>query len=62
MTPTEAEVAIGYWILVLEETTVTIENAVPATSYELDLPAGWSIIGSIYEETVNAADVFPGFY
>ena len=62
MTPTEAEVGIGYWILVLEETTIAIENADPVTSYELELPAGWSMIGSIYDQTVNADDVFPGFY
>ena len=62
ITPTSAEVGVGYWVLVLEETTVSLENASPVTSYELELPAGWSMIRSIYDQTVNADDVFPGFY
>ena len=62
VTPTVAEAGIGYWILVLEETTVTIENATPLASYTKSLPAGWSMIGSVYGDTVNADDVFPGFY
>jgi len=57
-----AEAGIGYWVLVLEETTISIENAIPVTSYTKSLPAGWSMIGSIYGESVNADDVFPGFY
>ena len=62
VSPTVAEAGVGYWVLVLEETTVSIENADPVTSYELELPAGWSMIGSIYQETVDAITVFPGFY
>ena len=62
VTPTAAEAGVGYWILVLEETTITIKNADPVTSYTKLLPAGWSMIGSIYEQTVNSDDVFPGFY
>jgi len=62
VTPPEAEAGVGYWVLVLEETTITIDDADPVTSYTTTLPAGWSMIGSIYEETVNATDVFPGFY
>ena len=62
ITPTSAEVGVGYWVLVLAETTLSIENSEPVTNYELNLPAGWSMIGSIYQETVNADDVFPGFY
>jgi hypothetical protein len=59
---TVAEVGVGYWVLVLGETTVSFENADPITSYTKSLPAGWSMIGSIPDETVNADDVFPGFY
>ena len=62
VTPTVAEAGVGYWVLVLEETTITIENADPVTSYTKSLPAGWSMIGSIYQETVDASTVFPGFY
>ena len=62
VTPTVAEAGVGYWVLVLEETTITIENANPITSYTKSLPAGWSMIGSIYGESVDADDVFPGFY
>jgi len=60
--PTTAEAGVGYWVLVLEETTISIVDYNPVTSYTKSLPAGWSMIGSIYEETVEADDVFPGFY
>ena len=62
VTPATAEAGVGYWVLVLEATSVSIQNAVPVTSYALDLPAGWSMIGSIYNQTVDANTVFPGFY
>ena len=62
VTPTEVEAGVGYWVLVLQETTVSIENADPVTGYSKSLPAGWSMIGSIYGETVDADTVFPGFY
>ena len=62
ISPTVAEAGVGYWVLVLDETTVTIGNANPVTSYIKSLPAGWSIIGSIYGETMNADGVFPSFY
>ena len=52
--------AIGF--LVLEETTVTIDNVDPVTSYTKTLPAGWSMIGSVIGKAVNADEVFPGFY
>lgn len=60
--PTVAEAGVGYWVLVLEETTVNIEDTEPVASYIRTLPAGWSMIGSICEESVNAGDVFPSFY
>ena len=62
ITPTTAEAGIGYWVLVLEDTTVAITNGVPVESYELDLPAGWSMIGSIYPCTVDADCVFPEYH
>jgi hypothetical protein len=61
VTPAEVEAGRGYWVLVLSETTVEIEG-VPVDTYELDLPAGWSMIGSIYGNAVNAETVFQGFY
>ena len=62
VTPTEAEAGVGYWVLVLEETTISLVDANPVMSYTKTLPAGWSMIGSIYDQTVDADDVFPGFY
>ena len=62
VTPPSADTGVGYWVLVLEETTVTVESAIPVTSYGALLSPGWSMIGSIYGETVNADDVFPSFY
>jgi hypothetical protein len=60
--PSVAEIGRGYWVLVLEETTVNVTAGAPVESYELDLPAGWSMIGSIYDSTVDASTVFPGYY
>jgi len=60
--PNSAEAGVGYWILVLEETTITIQNADPVTGYTKELPAGWSMIGSVYGKTIDANTVFSGFY
>ena len=62
VTPTIAEAGAAYWVLVLEEVNVSITNAVPVTSYELELPAGWTMIGSVYNQTVEANEVFPSYY
>jgi len=62
VTPSVAEAGVGYWVLVLEETSVPIVGAVPVAGYERELAAGWSMIGSIYGEIVDAGTVFPGFY
>ena len=40
VTPSVAEAGVGYWVLVLEETTLSIENAEPVTTYTKSLPAG----------------------
>jgi hypothetical protein len=61
VTPTVAEAGRGYWVLVLADVNVTV-SGVPVQGYELDLPAGWNMIGSVYGRTVNASDVFTGFY
>jgi hypothetical protein len=61
VTPTDVEAGVGYWVLVLSATEVTVEGT-PVESYEVDLPAGWSMIGGIYDVTVDAGDVFPDFY
>jgi hypothetical protein len=46
---------------VLSPAIVNITGA-SVESYQLDLTAGWSMIGSIYNATVNASTVFPGYY
>jgi hypothetical protein len=61
VTPTTVEAGRGYWVLVLSSTTLNITGT-PVYSYEADLPAGWSMIGSVYDVTVDAADVFPDYY
>jgi parallel beta-helix repeat protein len=48
----------GYWVLVLSKTTLNM-TGMSVRSFELDLPAGWSMIGSIYNATVNGDTVFP---
>jgi hypothetical protein len=59
--PTNAEAGRGYWVLVLSATTVNVTGA-PVETYALDLPAGWSMIGGIYNNTVNSDTVFAGYY
>lgn len=61
VTPTNAEVGRGYWVLALSPTTLNL-TGLPVQSYELDLPAGWSMIGSVYNNTVDGGTVFPGYY
>jgi parallel beta-helix repeat protein len=57
-TPTAAEAGRGYWALVLSPATINV-TGVPVESYELNLSAGWSMIGSVYNATVNGDNVFP---
>jgi hypothetical protein len=59
--PTKVEAGRGYWVLVLYPTTLNV-TGVPKESYELDLPAGWSMIGSVYNATVSGSSVFPAYY
>jgi len=59
-TATEFEAGRGYWLLVLEETNITISGT-PVVWLNLTLSPGWSMIGGPYF-SVQAADVFPGFY
>jgi hypothetical protein len=61
VTATNAEAGKGYWVLVLSATTLTIEGT-PVNSYQTDLPAGWSMIGSVNDGDVSCASVFPGYY
>jgi pimeloyl-ACP methyl ester carboxylesterase/predicted MPP superfamily phosphohydrolase len=61
VTPTNAEAGRGYWVLVLSSTTVDV-TGMPVNSYERDLPAGWSMIGSICNSAVDASTVFPDYY
>jgi hypothetical protein len=59
-TATNAEASRGYWVLVLSTTTLNVTGTA-VESYELDLPAGWSMIGSV-NGAVNASSVFPSYY
>jgi hypothetical protein len=60
-TPTTVEAGRSYWVLVLQPRVLTIQGS-SVDSYEFDSPAGWSMIGSIYNHNVNATLVFPGYY
>jgi hypothetical protein len=51
----------GYWVLVLSDTTVNVAGT-KVESYELDLPAGWSMIGSICNATIDSSTVFSSYY
>jgi hypothetical protein len=61
VTPADAEAGCGYWALVLGDTELTVSGQM-VESYETSLPAGWSMIGSVYGKTVNASDVFGNDY
>jgi len=56
----EFEAGKGYWLLVLQETSVTVTGA-PVRGVRLTLPPGWSMVGGPNME-VAASEVFPGFY
>lgn len=49
-----------YLLLMLEETNVTVTGQ-QISEVTLDLPAGWSMVCGP-DSTVQAAEVFPGFY
>jgi hypothetical protein len=62
VSPIEAEPGLGYWLWVPDDTILTVADGEPVESFELDLPLGWSMIGSIFPCTVDAEQVFPSFY
>jgi len=57
---TSFEEGRGYWLLVLQDTNVTVKGA-PVHGVLLTLPPGWSMVGGPNSE-VAASEVFPGFY
>ncbi len=61
-TPAAAEPGLGYWTLVLDDTTITVTDGDPLVGYELDLLPGWNMIGSIFHYTIDADLVFSGYY
>jgi hypothetical protein len=61
VTPTDAEAGRGYWALVLTPVQLNL-TGITVINYELDLPAGWSMIGGLHGKAVNANDVFPSYY
>ncbi len=56
----EFEEGRGYWLLVLQDTNVSVTGAL-VNEVNLTLSPGWSMVGGTDDE-VQAADVFPGFY
>ena len=60
VTATEFEAGRGYWLLVLQDTNVTV-NGTPLSEVTLTLSPGWSMVGGP-NDVVTASDVFPGFY
>ena len=60
VTASEFEAGRGYWLLVMEDTNVTISGT-PVQSLNLTLAPGWSMIGGP-DNDVPTADAFPGFY
>jgi len=60
VTASEFEAGHGYWLLVLEDTNVTISGD-PVDWLNLTLSPGWGMIGGL-NSNVQAADVFPEFY
>ena len=60
LTASEFEAGRGYWLLVLSDVNVTVSGT-PVESVNLTLSPGWSMIGGLHS-SVQAADVFPGFY
>ena len=50
----------GYWLLVLQDTNITV-TGIPVDEVTLTLSPGWSMIGGP-NSVVTASDVFPGFY
>lgn len=56
------EAGRGYWVLVLSETILNVTGGAPVDNYECDLPGGWSMVGSIYNKTVDGETIFPDYY
>lgn len=59
--PASAEAGVGYWVLVLEDTDLKLTSSL-VINYTKSLPAGWSMIGSVYNATVSGKSVFPDYY
>jgi hypothetical protein len=57
---TEFEAGRGYWLLVLQDTNLTVTGT-PLSEVSLTLSPGWNMIGGTIDE-VQADDVFPGLY
>jgi hypothetical protein len=61
VTSENAEAGQGYWVLVLSPTAIFLEGT-PVDCCELNLPAGWSMIGSVYDENVPNESVFSDYH
>ena len=60
--PENAEPGVGYWIFVAKDATLVVPNGAAVNSYTSTLDPGWNMIGSLLSYTVEADQVFPGFY
>jgi hypothetical protein len=60
LTATTFEAGRGYWLLVLQETNITLTGT-PVETLNLTLSPGWSMIGGT-TSNVQAADVFPAYH
>jgi hypothetical protein len=61
VTETSVQAGTGYWVLVLSPTTLNI-TGLPLANYAVELPAGWSMIGSVHGNSINCTSVFPSYY
>jgi len=57
---TSFEVGRGYWLLVLQDTNLTV-TGIPLSEVSLTLSPGWSMVGGPYS-AVQASEVFSSFY
>ena len=46
LVPTTMQTRVGYWVAVFADASQTVQGS-PLTSYTVDIPPGWSMLGSI---------------
>ena len=58
--PTYVEPYVGYWVLVIDDVTISVTGTTVGTD-DVTLSSGWSLIGPGSTSTLSG-DVFPGYY